>query len=474
MPRAVLVTKLDHARANYDNALDAAQLAFGDKVLPLYLPADSGSIDGTAGGPCSGLIGLLSQTHFGYANGKRSTSHEPDASYGDAITEMRGSLIEGIIEESEDETLMERYLGGEEIDQSVLIDDLEKAVARGSFFPVIPVCSTTGVGTLELLEVITSGFPSPPEHQLPEVFTPQGKSRNSLPCDPSGPLLAEVVKTTSDPYVGRVSLVRVFSAGTISPDATVHVSGHFSSFYGAGHGATPTPVGRPATPTMTRTSASAPCPSHSASNSARRRRWWPATSVPSGGCPAPRPATRSRRSPTRWCSNRGPCPNRCFAQMAVQPHAKTDEDKLAVGLRRPAAEDPTLRIEQNPETHQIVLWTMGEAHAGVVLDALSRRYGVAVDAVELPGATARNSRRQGQRAWAACQAIRWPWPVCGGATSRWSHCRKAFGFRVRRQGRRRFRFRASSFRASRRAFARRWRRAYSMGRAPVIRWSTSG
>ena len=64
---------------------------------------------------------------------------------------------------------------------------------------------------------------------LPEVFTPQGTSRNSLACDPTGPLLAEVVKTTSNPYVGRVSLVRVFS-GTITPDATVHVSGHFSSF----------------------------------------------------------------------------------------------------------------------------------------------------------------------------------------------------------------------------------------------------
>ena len=56
---------------------------------------------------------------------------------------------------------MERYLGGEKIDESVLIDDLEKAVARGSFFPVIPVCSSTGVGTLELLEIATRGFPSP-------------------------------------------------------------------------------------------------------------------------------------------------------------------------------------------------------------------------------------------------------------------------------------------------------------------------
>src|SRR5581483_12140283 len=64
---------------------------------------------------------------------------------------------------------------------------------------------------------------------------PQGAPRNSVTCDPNAPLLAEVIKTTSDPYVGRISLVRVFS-GTIKPDATVHVSGHFSSFFGTGNG----------------------------------------------------------------------------------------------------------------------------------------------------------------------------------------------------------------------------------------------
>ncbi|MGE4428894.1 MAG: elongation factor G-like protein EF-G2, partial [Solirubrobacteraceae bacterium] len=61
----------------------------------------------------------------------------------------------------------------------------------------------------------------------------------------------------------------------------------------------------------------------------------------------------------------------------------TDEDKLSVGLGRLAAEDPALRIEQNPETHQIVLWCMGEAHAGVALDALASRYGVTVDTVDV-------------------------------------------------------------------------------------------
>src|SRR6202012_993253 len=222
MPRAVVITKLDHARANYQNALAAAQNAFGDKVLPLYLPTGDG------------VIGLLSQTPYEDANGKLTT-HAPDASYADQIEETRGTLIEGIIEESEDESLMERYLSGEKIDEAALIDDLEKAVARGSFFPVIPVCSGTGVGTLELLEVATRGFPSPAEHPLPEVFTAQGAAFTKVTCGSDSPLLAEVVKTTSDPYVGRLSLVRVFS-GTIRPDTTVHVSGHFSSFFGSSNG----------------------------------------------------------------------------------------------------------------------------------------------------------------------------------------------------------------------------------------------
>jgi elongation factor G len=358
MPRAVLITKLDHARANYENALSAAQNAFGDKVLPLYLPTGDG------------LIGLLSQTHYQYADGKR-TLHDPDPAYADQIEELRGTLIEGIIEESEDESLMDRYLGGEKIDQDVLVEDLERAVARGSFFPVIPVCSGTGVGTLELLEVATSGFPAPPEHPVPEVFTPHGVPRKKLPCDPNGPLLAEVVKTTSDPYVGRVSLVRVFS-GTIRPDTTVHVSGHFTSFFGeanthADHdederiGTLSFPLGR------------------------QQR---PAPAVVAGDLCAIGRLTRAETGDTLSDKSEPlllkpwnmPEP---LLPIAVQAHAKTDEDKLSVGLQRLAAEDPTLRIEQNPETHQIVLWCMGEAHSDVVLDALANRYGVTVDTVEL-------------------------------------------------------------------------------------------
>ena len=366
MPRAVVITKLDHARANYQEALAAAQNAFGDKVLPLYLPTGLPS--------CEGLIGLLSQTRYQYAGGKR-TMHPPDPSDAERIEDARGTLIEGIIEESEDESLMDRYLGGESIDESVLIQDLERAVARGSFFPVIPVCSSTGVGTLELLEVATRGFPSPMEHPLPEVFTPQGAPHATLVCDADAPLLAEVVKTTSDPYVGRVSLVRVFS-GTIGPDTTVHVSGHFASFFGATNGNGNTH------------------PDHDEDERigvlsfplGKQQR--PAPAVVAGDICAIGKLSRAETGDTLsdkseplvlkpWTMPEPLLP------VAIAAHAKTDEDKLSVGLGRLAAEDPTLRIEQNQETHQIVLWCMGEAHAGVVLDALANRYGITVDTVEL-------------------------------------------------------------------------------------------
>ena len=92
---------------------------------------------------------------------------EPDDNERSLLDGPRGTLIEGIIEESEDESLMDRYMGGEDISFDLLVDDLETAVARGSFFPVIPVCALSGLGLDELLEVITRGFPPPSEHTFP-------------------------------------------------------------------------------------------------------------------------------------------------------------------------------------------------------------------------------------------------------------------------------------------------------------------
>ena len=193
MPRAVVITKLDQARADYDGVLAPARTAFGDKVLPLYVPVRDG-------GEVTGLVDLM------VGSTEEGADHE----------DLRGALIEGVIEESEDETLMDRYLGGEEISHDILTEDLEKAVARATFHPVVPVCSVTGVGCTELLDLAVDGFPSPLEHPSPDVFTPAGAVAEAISGDPRGPLVAEIVKTTSDPYVGRLSLVRVFS-GTLTP-----------------------------------------------------------------------------------------------------------------------------------------------------------------------------------------------------------------------------------------------------------------
>jgi elongation factor G len=358
MPRAVVITKLDKERADFDEAVAICQRVFGDNVLPLYLPlADD---DGTA----AGLIGLLSQKVFDYSGDAR-TERAPDPEHLPLIESARSALIEGIIAESEDETLMDRYLSGEDIDLKVLVEDLETAVARGSFYPVLAAAAPTGLGATELLEVITSAFPSPLEHEVPPVTAPDGSPQAPLTCDPGGPLAAEVVKTTTDPYVGRISLVRVFS-GTLRPDMTVHVSGHFSS--STGHedhdldekvGALTFPLGK-----------------------SQRI----ASQAIAGDICAVAKLTRAETGDTLsdkehpllmepWVM---PDP---LLPVAIVARSKADEDKLSQGIGRLVAEDPTLRLEMNPETHQLVLWCMGEAHLDVLLDRLTNRYGVGVESV---------------------------------------------------------------------------------------------
>ena len=100
---------------------------------------------------------------------------------------------------------------------------------------MLPTVAPEGLGVPQLLEIIVRGFPSPLEHPLPVVTTPDGDPREAISCDAAGPLVAEVVKTTTDPYVGRLSLVRIFS-GRLAPDDVVHVSGHMERFAGTDRG----------------------------------------------------------------------------------------------------------------------------------------------------------------------------------------------------------------------------------------------
>ncbi|HWU11614.1 MAG TPA: elongation factor G-like protein EF-G2 [Streptomyces sp.] len=373
MPRAVVVTHLDTARTSFGEMARICGRIFGhddpDAVLPLHLPVQGPrGPDGHA--PLTGLAGLLTQRVYDYSSGQRQEK-PPAGDQQEPLREARDRLIEGIIAGSEDETLMDRYLSGDEIGVATLFADLERAVARGSFHPVLPAAPAAegarqGVGTVEILDLITRGFPSPGERPLPAVTTPGGDPRPAPVRDPAAPLVAEVVKTASDPYAGRVSLVRVFS-GTLRPDDTVHVCGHGLAGLGGGD--------RPCHEADVRVGALCEL------FGSRQR---PLDHCVCGDLVCVSKLGGAETGDTLsgagdpllmepWAM---PDP---LLPLAVRAHSKVDEDKLSQGLGRLVAEDPTMRLEQNQDTRQVVLWCMGEAHADVALQRLRSRYGVQVD-----------------------------------------------------------------------------------------------
>jgi elongation factor G len=342
MPRAVVIARLDHPRADVDGEMAACRDAFGAGVLPLYLPEGDG------------LVGLLTGRYYDYTNGYPPKPGDAPAGDADRIEAARNDLIEGIIAESEDETLMDRYLSGEEIDNETLIDDLETAVAHGSFHPVIPVCATTGLGVAELLEVLIGAFPSPLEHPLPEVTDPAGHPHPTLAANPDGPLAAEVVRTAVDSYVGRVSLVRVFS-GTLRPERPVHVSGHGLADRGHSDHDNDERVAHIYSPLGATLREVPYCVAGDLCA---------LTKVGSAETGDTVSAPDDPLLMTPW---EMPEP---LLPVAVVARTRSDEDALSRNLSRLVASDPTLRMERNPETHQLVLWCMGEAHADVVLARL--------------------------------------------------------------------------------------------------------
>jgi elongation factor G len=203
------------------------------------------------------------------------------------------------------------------------------------------------------------------------VFTPAGAPADPITCDPAGPLVAEVVKTSTDPYVGRVSLVRVFS-GVLDPDVPVHVSGHFSAFFGDGQGHVDHDederIGVLAHP-------------FGAQNV-------PATRVVAGDIATIGRLSRAETGDTLSGVDRPlvlrpwdmPEP---LLPIAIEAATRSDEDKLSSALARLSAEDPSLRVENNVETGQLVIWVLGESHAEVALERLRQRYGVAVEQHEV-------------------------------------------------------------------------------------------
>jgi len=339
LPRAFFINKLDRDRASFARSLDGIQAAFGKACPPLYLPIGEEH-------DFRGLVGLLSGRGFLYDGGGRTEGEVP-AGLQEAAAGLREQLIEAIIQESEDEALMDRYLGGDEIAPTDLIPDLEQAVAAGRLFPVLAGAATRNIGVAELLEVCTQAFPSPAER-------PPVEGRRA---DPAGPLAAYVFKTISDPYVGRMNLFRVLS-GTFLPDSTV-LNATKGKDERVGHLLT-----------------------------VRGKAQEPADQVAAGDVGAVAKLADTATGDTLSAKDDPvtlPAPSMPdpLLPIAIAPKSRGDEEKLSSGLGRTEAEDLTLRVERNPETKQTILWGMGENHIEVTLERLKRKYGVEVVQVPL-------------------------------------------------------------------------------------------
>jgi elongation factor G len=358
MPRAIAVTKLEQSRADFDETIARCRRIFGD-VQPVGAPL-------VEDGHVTGAINLLRRSVTDYRSGE-PTSREPDETEAAIIEQHWDPLIESIIEESEDETLLDRHLSGEPIDLDIVLPDLRAAVATGRFFPIIPAHAPTGMGIEGLLELFEQGFPSPASAPLPKVYKLSGEPFGTASCDPEGPLVAEVVRTTSDPFVGRLSLVRVFS-GTLSPDTPLHVSGHLQQF--------------------------APHHVDAHPNHDSDDRVGP-LSAPLGDETRPKPyaiagdlvlVSKLAAAETSDTLSNKAQPALVEPWLLPEPllpvalHASTrgDEEKLGSALQRLVAEDVTMRLEHNPETHQLVIWAMGPAHVDKLLTALRESWHIDV------------------------------------------------------------------------------------------------
>lgn len=359
MPRAIVVSNTDRDRADFDETVAICQRIFpsGSGILPMHFPVhdDDGHIVGLID-----AVLLNIHDHSNPVVDVRPCEPEHVA----LLESHRNTLIETLITESEDAELLDAFLGGEPVDDTTLLTDLERSVARGHFHPVlVHSAGPNGIGLPQILDLIVKGFPSPLEHPLPPVTTIAGEPVAPLTADPTGPLCAEIVRTSSDSYIGKTSIVRVFS-GTLHPDATVHVSGHFVDRTDhADHdvqehiGALQAPLGA-----VLRPVSEAIAGSIVAVLRLDRAETGDTLSDPN--------------NPLLMAPWQTPVP---LLPLAIRAQAPKDEPKLGEALARLAAEDPTVRMEHDQVSHQLVLWCMGESHGEAIMSRLQERFGVAVE-----------------------------------------------------------------------------------------------
>src|SRR5919202_1356564 len=198
LSRIVFVNMLDRERADFFRTLGHLQEQLSDRCVAIQLPIG-------AEHELTGIVDLLHNcAYMDPSGGREGDPVEIPAEMADTVPEDREKLLDAVVET--DEALMERYLGGEEIDPHDIAAALKDAVTRDEIYPVSCGVATKNLGTHSLLDLIVEGFPSP--------------AKKPSPIQTDATTAAFVFKTVADPFAGRISVFRVY-AGTVRPDSTL-------------------------------------------------------------------------------------------------------------------------------------------------------------------------------------------------------------------------------------------------------------
>jgi elongation factor G len=324
LARFICITKVDDQSANIPQLLESITEVFGPRCVPFNVPVKSGS-------ELKGVASTL----------------DPEGAPADAgidIGQLAEKAMEAIIEV--DDAVMEKYFEGEIPTRDVLMRLAAKGVAAGTLVPVVSVSAKQGVGLTELMDLVAELGLSPADRD--QTATKEGDTV-TLKADPSGPLVAQVFRTRVDPYVQRLSYIRIFS-GTLERDAVVASPAERKGIKIAGlfkvQGEKTTPVDSASAGDIV---AVAKC-----------------ESLHTGTC-----LGELQLPPIEF-----PIP---MVGLAVSPKSRGDEAKLSASLHKLAEEDPTIRVEHDSDTKETVLLGMSELHLQLVRERLKRRDNVEVE-----------------------------------------------------------------------------------------------